>query len=173
MHSTARTGAPEWLIVIGSTVFVVVLAVSAWWDPTIRWLHGFQSAMYVATLWLSLHHRKAGLFIGASAAGLWAYGTLFVNTFLVSGLRALWAWVHTGRLTRPDLGIAVPAWTANLLVVIGCVWAYTRRCDKRPRDLAMLLLTFALTSAFFAADMALFQPRYLGLFRGLLHPHWP
>jgi hypothetical protein len=35
------------------------------------------------------------------------------------------------------------------------------------------LICVALTSGFFAADMAIFQPRYLGLFPALLHPHLP
>jgi len=26
---------------------------------------------------------------------------------------------------------------------------------------------------FFALDMAIFQPRYLGLFHRMLHPRWP
>jgi hypothetical protein len=40
-------------------------------------------------------------------------------------------------------------------------------------DAGRLLATFVLTTAFFALDMALFQPRYLGIFPRLLHPHLP
>ena len=42
-----------------------------------------------------------------------------------------------------------------------------------PGDLVRLVVAFVLTTGFFALDMALFQPRYLGLFRRLLHPHMP
>jgi len=111
-------------------------------------------------------------FIGISAAGLWDYTGLFVNTFLRGGLHWLHAWMATGQLKRADQIIAVPAWTANLLVVVGCVWAYTR-LTKSWGDVGRFLAAFALTTGFFAADMALFQPRYLPLFRGMLHPHWP
>jgi len=31
-------------------------------------------------------------------------------------------------------------------------------------------VTFALTTGFFALDMYIFQPRYLGIFPRLLHP---
>jgi len=164
---------PRVLVLIGCLGFIAVLFISAVWEADIRWLHFFQAWMYVATIVLAWRGAKAGLFIGFSAALFWNYGSTFVNTFFRNGLRELSAWIETGHLARPDQLIAVPAWTSNLLVVVGCVWAYARRDDKRAADLAWLLLAFALTMGFFAADMALFQPRYLGLFPRLLHPHAP
>lgn len=164
---------PAWLIVAGGVFFIVVLAVSAWWEADIRWLHFFQSWMYLAAIGLSLRRSRWGYFIGIAAAGLWDYGSLFVNTFFLSGLHETAHWLHTGHLQRPDQFIAVPAWTANLLVVIGCLWGYARLKSKSPRDLAAFVMTFVLTSGYFALDMAICQPRYLPFFRGLLHPHWP
>ncbi len=168
-----RSRAPEWLIVIGSSVFVLVLLLSAIWEPSIRWLHFFQAWMYLAAIGLSLRKNRWGYFIGLSAAGLWAYTNLFVTTFFVNGLQQLTLWIQSGHLARPDLLIAIPAWLANVLVVIGTVWGYSLLPRKRLIDLARVLLSFALTTAFFALDMALFQPRYLPLFRALLHPHLP
>lgn len=168
-----RSRAPEWLIVVGCSVFIFVLLLSAVWDPSIRWLHFFQAWMYIAALWLSLRKNRWGYFIGFSAAGLWAYSNLFVSTFFVNGLQQLALWVHTGHLNRPDLLIAIPAWLANGLVVIGSTWAYSQLSRKKIIDLSKFLLSFALTTGFFALDMALFQPRYLPLFRHLLHPHLP
>jgi len=66
--------------------------------------------------------------------------------------------------------IAVPAWFSNFLVIWGCVWAYSRLRVKSLTDAGALLVAFALTTGFFAADMALFQPRYLALFPLMLHP---
>jgi hypothetical protein len=97
----------------------------------------------------------------------------FHTTFFFNGLQQLYQWIHTGHLERPDLIIAVPACCANLIVIIGCVWAYTRLPMKSPGDAGRLLVTFALTTAFLALDMALFQPRYLGIFPRMLHPHLP
>jgi hypothetical protein len=68
---------------------------------------------------------------------------------------------------------AVPAWFSNLLVVIGCAWGYFRLPIRSLRDAGRFVLTFALTTGFFALDMALFQPRYLSLFPRMLHPHLP
>jgi len=166
-------GGPEWLIVIGACIFIVMLAVSAAWEADIWWLHFFQAWMYIATIIFSLRHSRWGHFVGISAAGLWAYANLFVTTFFVSGLHELWQWLGTGRLARPDQAFAVPAWFSNVLVVIGCAWAYSRLRAKSPADAGRFLLSFAVTTGFFALDMALFQPRYLGIFPRLLHPHLP
>jgi hypothetical protein len=168
-----RVGAPQWLILVGGCAFIVVLAVSAVWEADIRWLHFFQAWMYVAAIGLSLRGSRWGYFIGLAAAGLWDYANIFATTFLANGLQQLVRWIQTGNLARPDLLIAVPAWFSNLLVVAGCVWAYAREPEKRLADVAGFLVTFALTTGFFAAAMALFQPRYLGIFARLLHPHWP
>ena len=81
------------------------------------------------------------------------------------------------RQSNPHLSVedafAVPAWFSNLLVVIGCFWGYCLTPERSLRDAARFLVTFALTTGFFALDMALFQPRYLGLFPRMLHPHLP
>jgi hypothetical protein len=168
-----QVGAPEWLIFIGAAFFTLMLAVSAYWEADIRWLHFFQAWMYVATAILTFRCNRWGYFIGISAAGLWDYTNVFATTFLWNGIEELSRWVHTGHLGRPDLLIAVPAWLSNFIVVVGCLWAYSRLPNKRLNDLAKFVVAFALTTGFFALDMAVCQPRYLGIFRRLLHPHLP
>lgn len=171
--SGRRVGAAEWLILIGGSVFVAVLAVSAYFEADIRWLHFFQAWMYVAAMAFALRRNRWGYFIGISAAGLWDYSNIVATSFFWNGLQELSKWIHTGHLARPDQLIAVPAWFSNLLVVIGCVWAYSRMKDKRASDIVRFVVCFALTTGFFAADMAIFQPRYLVIFPRLLHPHLP
>lgn len=165
--------ASEWLIVVGGCVFISMLGLSAYWEADIRWLHFFQAWMYVATIVLVLGRNLWGYFIGFSAAGLWIYANLFATTFFFNGLQQLSQWVRTGRLARADLLIAVPAWFANLLVVIGCVWGYFLVPARSLSDVGRLLVSFALTTGFFALDMAIFQPRYLALFPRMLQPHLP
>ena len=163
----------HWLILVGGSFFILVLAVSAYWEADIRWLHFFQAWMYIATIVLSFRRSRWGYFIGISAAGLWDYTNVFATTFLYNGLQKLSQWIHTGHLQRPDLMIAIPAWLSNLLVIVGCVWGYFRLREKGWSDVAKLLLTFVLTTGFFALDMYIFQPRYLGIFLRLLHPRLP
>jgi hypothetical protein len=165
--------APQLLILVGTGFFILALAVSAYWEADIRWLHFFQAWMYVATLVLAFRRNRWGYFIGASVAGLWDYTNIFATTFLFNGIEELSRWIHTGRLSRPDLLIAIPAWLSNFLVIAGCLWAYSRLPAKGISDLGRFLIAFVLTTGFFALDMALFQPRYLGIFPRLLHPHLP
>ena len=124
---------------MGASFFILVLGISAVWEADIRWLHFFQAWMYVATIALAFRGSRWGYFIGISAAGLWDYANLVATTFFFSGLEQLSQWIHTGHLARPDLMIAVPAWFSNLLIVIGCLWAYTRLSGKSFRSLSSKL----------------------------------
>lgn len=164
---------PKWLILVGGCFFIAVLGVSAVWEADIRWLHFFQAWMYIAAIMLGLRGNRWGYFIGISAAGLWDYANIFATSFFFNGLRQVSQWAHTGHLARPDLLIAVPAWFSNLFVVLGCLWGYSRLPAKSLRDAGRFMITFAFTTGYFALDMALFQPRYLGLFPRMLHPHLP
>ena len=174
MKTSSRiVGGPELLILIGSCIFIFILWLSAYFEPDIRWLHFFQAWMYLATIGLALRRNRWGYFIGISAAGLWDYINVFVTTFLRGGLYWLHVWTATGQLQHVDQIIAVPAWSGNFLVLLGCIWAYTRVKEKSIGDLARLLVAFMFTTGFFAAAIALFQPRYLPLFPAIIHPHRP
>jgi hypothetical protein len=164
---------PEWLISGGCCLFIFILALSAFWEADIRWLHFFQAWMYLATLLLALRRNRWGYFIGITAAGFWSYTNIFVTSFFRNGMQQVVHWIHTGQLKRPDLIIALPAWFSNLFVVMGCLWAYSRLPGKSIRDAGRLVIALLISTGFFALDMALFQPRYLPLFRGELHPHLP
>jgi hypothetical protein len=159
-----RIGPPEWLIAIGGGVFILSLAISAVFVPDIRWLHLFQASMYVAAIVLSFRRSRWGYFIGVSAAGLWNYLGLFASTLFADLME------HPD---RPDVLLQVIAWLANLLVIIGCVWAYARRSSPQRGDLVRFVATFVLTTAFLAAAIAIFSPHYLDIFPRMLHPHWP
>jgi hypothetical protein len=162
---------PRLLIVVGGCIFIFILWLSAYFERDIRWLHFFQAWMYLAAIGLSLGNNRWGYFIGISAAGLWEYMNLFVTTFFRNGLHWLFAWMSTGQLKHEDQIIAVPAWIGNFLVVLGSIWAYSRLAKKSGTDLARFALAFLLSTGFFYLDVAVCQPRYLPLFRGMLHPH--
>jgi hypothetical protein len=159
-------------MVCGGGLFILMLWLSAFFDTGIRWLHFFQSWLYLAAIVLSLRRSRWGYFIGIATAGFWDYLNLFVTTFLRNGLHWLAVSVGSGRVSHIDQIIAVPAWTGNLLVVIGGIWGYCR-LRKQPADGLRFVLAFAGTMAFMALDIALFQPRYMGLFHSMLHPHRP
>jgi hypothetical protein len=165
----SKTG--ERMLTIGAITFVAVLFISAYWEADIRWLHFFQAWMYVATIALVWKRSRWGYFIGVGAAVLWNYMTLFVNTFLKNGLDQASILLHTGHVPRPDVFISVPGWLANLAVIVGCLMAYVGLTDRKWTDIPRFVVAVVGTTSFFALIVALFHPRYLGLFHGLLRPH--
>ena len=159
-----RNRAPEWLIVGGSATFVLCLAVSAVFVPDIRWLHVFQASIYAAAAWLSLRGSRWGHFIGISAGGLWNYLFLFASPLFAELLK------HP---TQPDLVLQGVAALGNFAIIIGAVWAWSRRENRSRADAGALVVTFIVTTGYLAAAIAIFSPGRLFIFRALLHPHWP
>jgi hypothetical protein len=156
--------APEWLITVGSSIFIVALAVSALFVPEIRWLHVVQALLYVAALLLCLRRSRWGHFLGAATAGLWNALAAFASPLFAELL---------DNPTQPDLFLSGLAWLANLAVVVGCAWGYGRLTAKSYWDLGGFILTFVGTTAFLVAATAILAPDYLAAFSRALHPHWP
>jgi hypothetical protein len=156
----------------GGITFIAVLYLSAYFEPDIRWLHFFQSWMYIAALVLMSRRNKWGCFIGATAAFFWDYVNVFVTTFFRNGIDQLRILSSTGHVPRPESLISVPAWLGNLALILGALLVYLALPRKQWSDAGRILIAFVGTSAFFAGAMALVQPRYLPYFRAALHPHW-
>ena len=97
----------------------------------------------------------------------------------MTGLLAIPASSVPGAITPPSIEYGQ---LSPMLVVFGAavagilVEAFTPRAQRRTVQLVItlgsILAAFVLTTGFFYADVATCQPRYLPLFRGLLHPHW-
>jgi hypothetical protein len=164
--TTTRTRftAPEWLITIGGSFFIGVLAISAAFLPEIRWLHAAQAAMYVAAIVLSIRRRPWGYFIGASVAGFWNWLAMFGSPLFAEFI---------AQPARPDLVLQTLAWFANLAVVVGSVLGYRRLAVKSPRDGGSFALAFLATTAFLVGSTYLLAPTYVSHLSGVLHPHWP
>jgi hypothetical protein len=161
----------NYLIWLGAAGFIVILAFSAALDPSIRLLHLFQALMYVAVIVLTARARRWGLFLGVSVAAFWNYSAMFVNSFFHNGMDALTQSFAHDRIVHPDQIIAVVAVFLHLVMIAGCLAAYLRLSRKSWTDLAAWAATLVGQGCYFAAIMALFQPRYLSLFPRLLHPH--
>ena len=59
--------------------FIVVLAVSAYWDPTIRVLHLFEAVPYVLAAALALRGRKEGYALGIAGGAFWLWCAGFLS----------------------------------------------------------------------------------------------
>jgi len=175
MRTDSRlVGGPELLIVVGACVFIAMLGLSAYFVADLRWLHFFQAWIYLGTMALSFRRNRWGYFIGISAAGYWDYVGVFVMPVLRNGVHWLGASLATGKIQHIDqIMVAVPPWIGNFLVLVGCIWGFGRLQEKSLRDLARFVLAFVLTTAFLVADVAVFSPGRLPIFRRSLHPHVP
>jgi hypothetical protein len=160
-------------IVIGALGFIAILAIAPVFDRTILWLHVFQALMYVAVIGLIAARNRWAYFIGLSIACLWNYMAMFVNSFFRGGLRALHQSIAAGKLVHPDQIIAVAAVAFHFMMIAGCLVLIVQTSRRAGADLVRLLVAFAAFTGYFAASMALFQPRYLSQFARMLHPHTP
>jgi len=143
-----------------SAFFIVVLAVSAWWDPTIRALHVAEAIPYAAAAVLCLRRRTFGYALGFAAGAFWLAMATTRTAFVRNGFQRLFA----GDFSRPDLVIAVPAAIATAALALFSILGYARLPGKSGRDALLFVAALALMPVFFIAIFAAFQPRYLALF---------
>ena len=156
------------LAVSGAALFVVMLAVAAYWDPGIRVLHSFEAVPYLLAATLIITRRRYGYVLGVAAAMFWLWTAGFLTTFIKNGFERLITLVQTGHVDRWDVFIAVPAalGTGALLVFSGI--SYFRSANKSRLDALAFLGTMAAVAVFFILLFRMFAPQYLGMFGTLL-----
>ena len=155
------------LIAIFALGFVVVLAVSAYWDPTIRVLHTFEALPYLAAAILCLRRVRFGYAIGAVSGAFWLWSASFLTTFVRNGFERLAMLIRTGHVDRPDILIAAPAAVACGGLLLFSLAGYAMVRNKSPRDIALFFAALVLVPAFFIGIFAAFAPQYLQMFRRL------
>jgi hypothetical protein len=158
---------PRWISAAiwgGAGFFIVALWVSAIFDPTIRLLHVLQALIYVAVILLARRRSAWGYGAGFTIALFWNYTNLFVTTFVAGGLHALGILLTTGRLTRPDLLIALVAAGGHFLLMAGCAAGFLRR-RPGPWEWTRFAAGGALAVAYFAAIIVTTGPQYIPLLK--------
>jgi hypothetical protein len=153
---------------ISATAFIAVLAVAAWWDPSIRALHVFESLPYLLAAVLCLRRSKLGYALGFVSGAFWLWTGGLLTTFIRNGFERLEMLVRTGAVDRPDILIAVPAALAAAGLVVSAAIGYGRLPHKTWRDSAVLGAAVVMVPAYFIAIFAAFAPQYLGMFRRLV-----
>jgi len=149
-------------------IFLVVLALSTYWDPAIRVLHVFEAVPYTLAAALCWRRMKFGYALAFAAGAFWLWSAAFLTTFVRNGFERLWLLLTTGRFDRPDILIAIPAALATGGLALFALWGYAR-LRKDWSDLALFGLALATVVGWFVGIFALFAPRYLGMFKHL----WP
>ena len=155
-------------IAIFSGGFIVVLALSAYWDRSIRILHLFESVPYLVAAVLCLSNRKSGYALAFAAGAFWLWMAGILTTFVRNGFERLAMLVTTGHVDRPDILIAAPAAITTAGLALFALSGYLRLPDKKWRDLGLFASALILVAGWFVGIFALFAPRYLGIFRCFL-----
>ena len=151
-----------------AVAFIVVLALSAYWDRTIRVLHVFESIPYTLTAVLCLRQRKWGYVLGAASGAFWLWMAGTLTTFVRNGFDRVAMLLRTGHVDRPDILMAVPAAAATTGLVLFSLWGYSRTRNKSWSDLGLFVVVTSAAAGFFLAIFAAFAPQYLGMFSRLL-----
>jgi hypothetical protein len=152
----------------GAAFFIFALVVSAIFDPTIRVLHTLQALIYVVVIVLVRRGSPWGFGAGFTIALFWNYTNLFVTTFIAAGLHQLAELLRTGRLSRPDLLIAVFAGAGHFLMIVGYLVCFLRLKPKR-RQGAEFLTAGVLAVAYFVLIIWMTGPQYIPLIKKVFH----
>jgi hypothetical protein len=120
-------------ILLSCCGFLSILAIAAWWDPSIRWLHLFEALPYVAVIALAARTNRWAYALGVATAVFWTYSAAFVTNFFESGMRALNASIHDWAVSRADQIIAVPGVIFQLSLITACAGpCCVRRARRSP-----------------------------------------
>jgi len=158
----------DWATAGCAALFVAILALSGYWDPTIRTLHVFEAVPYGLAGLLCLRQSTFGYALAAAGGAFWLWCAGFLTTFVRNGFERLGALVRTGSVDRIDVLIAAPAAFATAGLVVFSVAGYVRRQNKSGRDIVAIASAFVAVPLFFLAIFKAFAPRYLAMFNGIL-----
>jgi len=151
-----------------AAMFILVLAIAAYWDSSIRVLHVFEALPYAVAAILGLRQHKLGYLLGAASGAFWLWMAGTLTSFVRNGFERLTMLVTTGHVDRWDQFIAAPAALSTGGLVVFSLWGYARLRSRVPADLAVFVVVLALVAAFFIMIFWLFAPQFLGLFNRIL-----
>ena len=148
--------------------FIVVLAISAYLDPSIRVLHAFEAIPYGVAAALCLRHSKAGYMLGVAGGTFWLWMASTLTTFVRNGFERVAMLIQTGSVDRWDVFIGAPAAIATGGLAIVSLGGYASMRSKAPRDVLGFVGLFAAVAAYFLLMFWLVAPEYLGMFEPLV-----
>lgn len=118
---------------VGASMFIVALAASVIFDPSIWILHAFQALIYVAVMVLAQRENPLGFGAGFAMAVLWNGVNLFATGFLAGGLHTLRAVLSTGHISRPVLLLVLVGAAGHFFMIAGCLACLFRSSGGRRR----------------------------------------
>src|SRR4030095_4480520 len=155
-------------ITAATILFIVILAVAAVWDPTIRILHVCEALLYTGVAFLCVRGSKFGYALGVASGLFWLWMAWGLTTFVANGFQVLALSLRVHQVRRPDILIALPAAASMIALVALSITGYARSSRKFARDIGMFVLAFIAVTTFYLAIFTAFTPRYLEMFRPIL-----
>jgi hypothetical protein len=149
------------MIWASSALFVLILLLAAYWDPTIRVLHVFEAVPFLLAAFLAARNSKVGYALGVASGGVWLWLAGWVVTFVRKGFEMLAVLLRTGKMVCPDVLIAAPAAVSAAALVIVSLVGYVRLRNKSWRDVGVFGAAFVVVPAFFVGIFAAFAPQFL------------
>jgi hypothetical protein len=157
----------EIAIAFSAALFVLVLAIAAYFDRSIIILHVVEALPYLIAPILCLKKKKFGYFLAFASGGFWLWTAGFLTTFIRNGFEQLEMFIKTGSISRFDIFIAVPAASGTAGLVFFSLLGYINQPKKRMKDILLLLLACLLIATFFVIIFWLFAPKYLEMFQNI------
>ncbi len=151
-----------------AAVFIAILLLTGWFEPSIRTLHIFQSLIYISILVLCARRKVVGYGAAIGIAAFWNTANLFVTTFIHSGWTALLHLIHTGHDAHPELIVAPIAAAAHFILIAACIAAYLVRSTKRRSDPALLIVGALSSILAFYVIISIWGRQYLHIFSDML-----
>jgi len=160
---------PDVLAAACAIGFIVVLAIAAYWDSSIRVLHLFEAIPYGVAAALCLQQSKAGYMLGVASGSFWLWMAGTLTTFVRNGFERVVMLIQTGQVDRWDQFIAAPAALTTAGLALCSLWGYTRLGSKSARDALSLVWALTAVAGYFIILIWLLAPQYLGMFTR----YWP
>ena len=114
------------LINIGALIFLIALAVSAFFVPQLRLLHVLQGLIYVAIIILARRNSPWGLGAGVIISLAWNCLGLFITRLVQAGGGQLLSLIRTGRVTRPDTLMVFVGSIGHFILIVACMIAFIK-----------------------------------------------
>ena len=145
-------------IPLGAGLFIFALAGSAVAVPQLRLLHAFQALIYVAVIILARRNRASGFGAGIAIAVAWNSLQLLVTHNMQGGARALWTFLYTGQLRRPDTVMVFVGGVGHFVLIVACLAAF-RQLRPGKKEWRQFLTGGVLALAYFGVIVATMLPR--------------
>jgi len=116
-------------IILGCALFVIALAVSAYFEPQWRLLHVLQALIYVAVVVLTRRQLSAGYGAGVFSATFWN-ALVLLRTPVGAAIPGVLGGLLHGTVADPGILVQLVGVLGHFLIIAGCLAAFLPKQPK-------------------------------------------